>query len=192
MRYNEDRNETGGDVMAIMKEENFPSIRVSRKLKDETIQAAEHEQENLSEYIRKAVERRNEQIIADSLKRGGQIGGNTMLRMEKTNVLMEKVLKLNEKYEELMDAINREKSNGDLAKLFNLKREFDETFDQFFDNYDLRKKYDDWDYEEDCIKMEKSNSDLLKELDEEDLKSYIEFYENYIGELEDELNELRD
>jgi hypothetical protein len=82
MRYNEDRNETGGDVMAIMKEENFPSIRVSQKLKDETIKAAEHEQENLSEYIRKAVERRNEQIIADSLKRGGQ---GRSLKMKKIN-----------------------------------------------------------------------------------------------------------
>lgn len=109
--------------------------------------------------------------------------------MEKASVLMGNVLKLNEKYEKLIDVMNHEKAQGSLSKLFNLRQTFDETFDQFFDNEDLRKKYDDWDYEEDCIKMEKSNSDLLEELDEEDLKSYIEFYENYIGELEDELNE---
>jgi hypothetical protein len=115
-----------------------------------------------------------------------------VVKMEKTSALMEKVLNLNEKYEELMDATNQEKAQGMLSKLFDLKRTFDETFDHFFDNENLRKKYDDWDYEEDCIRMEKSNNDLLKELDEKDLKSYIDFYENYISELEDELNELRD
>lgn len=97
---------------------------------------------------------------------------------------------LNKKYEELMDAINQEKAQGNLSKLLNLKRTFDETFDQFFDNEDLRKKYDDYDYENEEILFEKSNVDLLKELDAEDLKDYIEFYKNYIGQLEDNLNEL--
>ena len=41
----------------------FPTVRVSEKLKGETIKAAEIEQENLSEYIRKAVEQRNKKVL---------------------------------------------------------------------------------------------------------------------------------
>lgn len=52
--------------MAITKNDNFPSIRISSKLKDETIKAARVEQENISEYVRKAVEKRNKIV----LKRG--------------------------------------------------------------------------------------------------------------------------
>jgi len=40
----------------------FPAVRVSEKLKTETEKAAELEQENLSEYIRKAVEERNKRV----------------------------------------------------------------------------------------------------------------------------------
>jgi predicted HicB family RNase H-like nuclease len=41
----------------------FPAVRVSEKLKGETAKAAELEQENLSEYIRKAVEERNKRVL---------------------------------------------------------------------------------------------------------------------------------
>jgi len=41
----------------------FPAVRVSPKLKAETEKAAEIEQENLSEYIRKAVEQRNAKVV---------------------------------------------------------------------------------------------------------------------------------
>ena len=105
--------------------------------------------------------------------------------------LMSQVEILNTQYEELMDQINHEKAKGDLGKLYNLKTKFDETFDQFFDNEELRKKYNDWDYEENCMKLEKSNRDLLEELDEEDLKEYIEFYKGYIEQLEEELSNLK-
>lgn len=37
-------------------------LRLSEKLKKETAQCAEIEQENLSEYVRKAVEMRNKEI----------------------------------------------------------------------------------------------------------------------------------
>jgi hypothetical protein len=40
----------------------LPAVRVSEKLKAETERAAEIEQENVSEYIRKAVEQRNEKV----------------------------------------------------------------------------------------------------------------------------------
>lgn len=49
--------------MAKVKEDNFPSIRVSPKLRQETERAAEKEQENISEYIRKAVEERNNKVL---------------------------------------------------------------------------------------------------------------------------------
>jgi hypothetical protein len=44
------------------KEDNFPSIRVSPKLRVDTEWAASVEQENISEYIRKAVEERNKSV----------------------------------------------------------------------------------------------------------------------------------
>lgn len=49
--------------MVKVKINNFPSIRVSEKLRLETEKACEVEQENLSEYIRKAVEERNKKVL---------------------------------------------------------------------------------------------------------------------------------
>ena len=46
-----------------VKTDKFPDVRVSEKLKEETIQCAEIEQENTSEYIRKAVEERNKKVL---------------------------------------------------------------------------------------------------------------------------------
>lgn len=46
----------------IIKKVKFPDVRVSEKLKSETEKAAEVAQENLSEYIRKAVEQRNDRV----------------------------------------------------------------------------------------------------------------------------------
>lgn len=103
-----------------------------------------------------------------------------------------KIEELNKQYEELKDEINGIKAGGSLSKLYNLMNEFDETFDQFFDDEELRKKYNDWDYEEECIKFDKGNSKLLEELDNEDLENYINFFENYIGQLKDELMNLED
>ena len=101
-----------------------------------------------------------------------------------------KVEELNKQYEELKEEINGIKAGGSLSKLCNLMSEFDETFDQFFDSEYIRKKYNDWDYEEDYAKFEKGNSELLEELDDDDLEDYIDFYSNYIGILEEELTEL--
>jgi hypothetical protein len=53
----------GVDILAKIKENQFPSIRVSDKLRAETEKAADKEQENLSEYIRKAVEYRNNKVL---------------------------------------------------------------------------------------------------------------------------------
>ena len=101
-----------------------------------------------------------------------------------------KVEELNIQYEELKDEINGIKAGGSLSKLCNLMSEFDETFDQFFDDIELRKKYNDYDFEEECIMFEKSNADLIEEFDYEDLEYYIEFYISDIEELEEELIEL--
>lgn len=102
-----------------------------------------------------------------------------------------KVEELNKKYEEVKDEINGIKADGSLSKLCNLMQEFDETFDQFFDDEELRKKYNAWDYEEDCPDYNKDNADLLEELDKEDLEAYIDFYTNYIEQLEEQLYNLQ-
>ena len=52
----------------IIKKLKFPDVRVSEKLKSETEKAAEIEQENLSEYIRKAVEERNKRVLKGKVK----------------------------------------------------------------------------------------------------------------------------
>ena len=52
-------------------------------------------------------------------------------------------------YIEIMDDLNVQKANGSLSKLRNLRDQFDETFDSFFDNKAIAKKYGDWDEEED-------------------------------------------
>jgi len=49
-----------------VKDTKLPDVRVSQKLKDETVKAAEIEQENVSEYIRKAVEQRNKKVLKNS------------------------------------------------------------------------------------------------------------------------------
>ena len=105
--------------------------------------------------------------------------------------LKTKLTQLKEKYELLMDEKNILKADGSLSKLANLRSEFDETFDYFFDNEQLRRKYDAWNDEEDCINFDITNTDLEEMLKEEDLKSLVEFYENSIGSLEDEINELK-
>ena len=104
--------------------------------------------------------------------------------------LKKNIKELNNEYEEVKEKINVLKANGNLSKLYNLREEFDETFDTFFDDIDIRKKYNDYDYENECIKFEKSNNDILEELDKNDLENYIEFYINYIGVLDDELIDL--
>ena len=48
----------------------FPAVRVSEKLKTETVECAEQEQENLSEYIRGAVQERNKRVRRDKRKEG--------------------------------------------------------------------------------------------------------------------------
>lgn len=106
--------------------------------------------------------------------------------------LRKEIKSLNQQYEDIKEKIYLEKANGNLSKLYNLRNEFDETFDQFFDDKDLRKKYKDWDYEEYCIKFEKTAEDLLKEFDKEDLNKYIEFFKNYISDLECELRDLKE
>ena len=53
----------GVDTLAKIKENQFPSIRVTDKLREETDKAAEIVDEKLSEYIRKAVEYRNNKVL---------------------------------------------------------------------------------------------------------------------------------
>jgi hypothetical protein len=49
--------------LAKIKENQFPSIRVSDKLREETERASDIADEKLSEYIRKAVEYRNNKVL---------------------------------------------------------------------------------------------------------------------------------
>jgi hypothetical protein len=58
----------GVDTLVKVKIDNFPSIRVSEKLRLETEKACEVEQENISEYIRKSVEDRNKKVLGRGKK----------------------------------------------------------------------------------------------------------------------------
>lgn len=107
-----------------------------------------------------------------------------------TTLLREKLVELKNKYIDVLDEINVIKADGDLAKLCNLRNQFDETFDAFFDNEEIAKKYGDWNDEEDRRSFDKSNGDIEEELDQQDLKELIKFYEGYIGDLEDEYIDL--
>jgi hypothetical protein len=49
--------------LAKIKEKQFPSIRVTDKLREETEKASDIADEKLSEYIRKAVEYRNNKVL---------------------------------------------------------------------------------------------------------------------------------
>jgi len=49
------------------KTNGLPPVRLSEKLKEETIKVAALEQENLSEYVRKAVEIRNSKVLENGL-----------------------------------------------------------------------------------------------------------------------------
>lgn len=98
---------------------------------------------------------------------------------------------LKRKYETVLDEINVLKANGNLAKLCNLRDKFDETFDSFFDDEAIAKKYGDWNEEEERRLCDKSNGDIEEELDEQNLSELVKFYENYIGELEDQLIDLQ-
>ena len=104
--------------------------------------------------------------------------------------MIKNLTELKAKYEDLRNKINTEKANGDLGKLINLRGAFDETFDSFFDDAELRKKYDAWKDEENEPNFDISNNDLEEMLDIEDVNALCEFYRNYIGRLEDELRDL--
>lgn len=92
-------------------------------------------------------------------------------------------------YENLREEVNVLKASGSISKLINLRNEFDESFDAFFDDKDLRKKYDAWDEDENCINFEISNTMLEEMLDNEDIINLIAFYDNLIYELEEEKKE---
>lgn len=107
-------------------------------------------------------------------------------------MLASKLIELKAKYNIIRDEIDTIKAGGDLGNLINLRQTFDETFDLFFDRKELRIKYNNWDIENDCLPYDiKSNSELEEILDDADLQDFVNFYENYIGELEDHLNELK-
>jgi len=96
---------------------------------------------------------------------------------------------LKKKYEDVTEAINLIKADGDLSKLINLRDQFDETFDYFFDSKEIANKYD-WDNKEQQRAFNLTNKEIEQKLDIEDLKSLCEFYESYIDDLENEYIEL--
>jgi hypothetical protein len=51
--------------LAKIKENQFPSIRVSDKLREDTEKASDIADEKLSEYIRNAVEYRNNKVLKE-------------------------------------------------------------------------------------------------------------------------------
>jgi hypothetical protein len=47
---------------------SLPPVRVSEKLKEQTEMCADLEQENVSEYVRRAVELRNRRVVKENSK----------------------------------------------------------------------------------------------------------------------------
>jgi hypothetical protein len=114
-----------------------------------------------------------------------------------TTNLREKLEGLKRKYEEVIDSINILKADGSLAKLCNLRDQFDETFDSFFD--EIRTKIfnsekaglSETDIGHLSQRIYDTGNSLLEEnLDEQELAELVKFYENYISELTDQFGEL--
>lgn len=104
--------------------------------------------------------------------------------------MREEIKGLDVKYERIIEKLNTAKADGNMSALYNLRTAFDESFDEFFDDEDLRRKYGGWDEEEQQPLFNETNTSLLEMLDDEDLEDYIDFYEELIEQTEDELNEL--
>jgi len=103
-----------------------------------------------------------------------------------------KIDMLKEEFKRLREDKIEIKVDGNINKLMELNNEFNDTEDNFFDQEDLRKKYNDYDFENEEILLKKSNEELENELDKEDLEQFIKFYENSISILQDEIDELKE
>lgn len=90
-------------------------------------------------------------------------------------------------YIEVQDMKFGIEANGNLSKLYNLRKEFDETFDSFFDEQ-LMKKYNNWNEEEDCI-GDLCNSEVEDMLDEHDTQKLVDFYQEQISWMMDDIKE---
>ena len=104
--------------------------------------------------------------------------------------MMKKLTELKKRYNELKHDINIKKANGNLGKLVNLNTTFDESFDIFFDDKKLRKKYNAWNNEHDLPNFNISNEVLEEMLDNEDKNALCDFLEIEIDVLEEELKEF--
>jgi len=103
-----------------------------------------------------------------------------------------KIDMLKEEFKSLREDKIEIKVDGNINKLMELNNEFNDTEDNFFDQEDLRKKYNDYDFENEEILLKKSNEEIENELDKEDLEQFIKFYENSISILQDEIDELKE
>ena len=104
--------------------------------------------------------------------------------------MMKKLTEFKKRYNELKHDINIKKANGNLGKLVNLNTTFDESFDIFFDDKKLRKKYNAWNNEYDLPNFNISNEVLEEMLDNEDKNALCDFLEIEIDVLEEELKEF--
>ncbi len=94
------------------------------------------------------------------------------------------------KYENIRDEIFLVRACGGLSKLCNYRNEFDETFDYFFDQAELRKKYNSWDFEENQINTDITNADLSNMLDDDDKLKYLKYIEDRINILQEYIDGL--
>ena len=88
---------------------------------------------------------------------------------------------LNEKYYAIKAQLARKEAKGKIESYTKIFERFDNGFNYFFDADEIRSKYD--------ANFEKSNSELLQELDKKDYKKFIDFYKEYIEYLEQEIEE---
>jgi hypothetical protein len=85
-----------------------------------------------------------------------------------------------------VDTLESTKLRKELNKL--KKKCININTDKFFNEEEIRIKYNDFDIVNCIIPYELSNAELESMLDNEDLKELIKFYEDYISELEEDNN----
>lgn len=88
---------------------------------------------------------------------------------------------LNEKYYIVKAQLARQEAKSKVGSYAEIFERFDNGFNYFFDADEIRSKYDE--------NFEKSNVELLQELDKKDYKKFIDFLKEYIEYLEKEIEE---
>jgi hypothetical protein len=82
--------------------------------------------------------------------------------LEDTKTLRSQLEVYKKEYADTLDEINKLKADGSLSRLCNLRATFDETFDTFFDDEAIARKYNDWNSHSTLLITQHSTTDKVK------------------------------